>query len=170
MKSYDCNHVHPTLILDSFFYLLDKNEKKLLTERLHEESFSMGKYVFKEDDTDERLFIVEKGTVSLIKSIGNDLDKTILVAPEGSIFGEFGFIDGGKRSASACVSSDDTILLSLDRKDFDALNKQFPAIGTKLYNNLLLTVTHRIRQTTEAHWGAIEDVIKNRKWINPDVA
>ena len=155
---------------DSFFYLLDKNEKKLLTERLHEESFSMGKYVFKEDDTDERLFIVERGTVSLIKSIGNDWDKTILVAPEGSIFGEFGFIDGGKRSASACVSSEDTILLSLDRKDFDALNKQFPAIGTKLYNNLLLTVTQRIRRTSEAQWGSIENVIKNENWINPDVS
>lgn len=155
---------------NSFFYLLDEDEKKLVTERLHKESFSMGKYVFKEDDIDEGIYIVEKGSVSLIKSIGNDLDKTILIAPEGSIFGEFGFIDGGKRSASACVSSDDTILLSLDRKDFDALNKQFPAIGTKLYNNLLLTVTQRIRRTSEAQWSSIENVIKNEKWINPDVS
>ena len=155
---------------NSFFYLLDENEKKLVTERLHKESFSMGKYVFKEDDIDEAIYIVEKGSVSLIKSIGNDLDKTILIAPEGSIFGEFGFIDGGKRSASACVSSDDTILLRLDRKDFDALNKQFPAIGTKLYNNLLLTVTQRIRRTSEAQWSSIENVIKNEKWINPDVS
>ena len=154
---------------DGFFYLLDENEKKLVMERLHKERFSMGEYVFKEDDSGERLYIVEKGAVSLIKSIGNDLDKTILIAPEGSIFGEFSFIDGGKRSASA-LASDDTILLSLDRKDFDALNKQFPAIGTKLYNNLLLTVTQRIRRTSEAHWGTIENVIKNEKWINPDVA
>lgn len=155
---------------NSFFYLLDENEKKLVTERMREESFSMGEYVFKEDDVDERLYIVEKGSVSIIKSIGDDLDKTILIAPEGTIFGEFGFIDGGKRSASACVSADDTILLSLDRKDFDALNKQFPETGTKLYDNLLLTVTQRIRRTSEAHWGSIENVIKNEKWINPDVA
>ena len=155
---------------NSFFYLLDENEEELVAERMRQESFSMGKYVFKENDLDERLYIVEKGAVSLIKSIGNDLDKTVLIAPEGSIFGEFGFIDGGKRSASACVSSDDTILLSLDRKDFDALNKQFPEIGTKLYNNLLRTVTERIRRTNEAHWGSIEKVIKNEDWINPDVA
>jgi CRP-like cAMP-binding protein len=154
---------------DGFFYLLDNNEKKLVLERLHKESFSMGEYVFMEDDSGESLYIVEKGAVSLIKSIGNDLDKTILIAPEGSIFGEFSFIDGGKRSASA-LASDNTILLSLDRKDFDALNKQFPAIGTKLYNTLLLTVTQRIRQTSEAHWDTIENVIKNEKWINPDVA
>ena len=153
---------------DGFFYLLDEDEKKLVMERLHKESFSIGEYVFKEDDSEEKLYIVEKGVVSLIKSI-NDLDKTVLIAPEGSIFGEFSFIDGGKRSASA-LANDNTILLGLDRKDFDELNRQFPAIGTKLYNNLLFTVTQRIRQTSEAHWATIEDVIKNQEWINPDVA
>lgn len=154
---------------DSFFYLLDENEKKLVMERMQKQSFSVGEYVFKEDDGGEKLYIVEKGSVSLIKSIGNDLDKTVLIAAERSIFGEFSFIDGGKRSASA-LASDDTVLLSFDRRDFDALKKQFPAIGSKLYDNLLRTVTQRIRQTTEAHWGSIENVMKNEKWINPDVA
>ena len=155
--------------VNSFFYLLDDNEMKLVKEKLTKEQFSMGEYIFREKDSDERLYIVEKGAVSIIKSLGNDLHKTILIASEGTIFGEFSFIDGGERSATA-VASDDTILLSLDRKDFDALNKQFPAIGTKLYNNLLCTVTQRIRKTSEAHWRTIENVIKNEKWINPDVA
>ena len=155
--------------MESFFYLLNEDEKKVVMERMHKESFSMGEYVFKGDDTGERLYVVEKGAVSLIKSIGADLDKTILIAPEGSIFGEFSFIDGRTRSASALVTVD-AVLLSLDRKGFDALNEQFPAIGTKLYNNLLLTVTQRLRRTSEAYWKTIENVIKNEKLINPDVA
>src|SRR3712207_4297039 len=121
--------------VDSFFSLLNESEKKLVMARMHKESLSMGEYVFKEDDTGERLYVVEKGAVSLIKSIADDLAKTILIAPEGSIFGEFSFIDGRPRSASALVTVD-AVLLSLDRNDFDALAKQFPAIGTKLYNNL----------------------------------
>ena len=153
----------------SLFHLLDESEKKVLLERMQRERFSMGEYIFKQADTGEKLYVVAKGTVSLIKSIGNDLDKTILIAPEGSIFGEFSFIDGSTRSASALVTVD-AVLLSLDRKGFDALIKQFPAIGTKLYNNLLLTVTQRIRRTSEAHWKTIENVIKNEKLINPDVA
>ena len=155
--------------IGSFFRDLNEDEKKLVTERMHKKSFSMGEYVFKGDDTGERLYIVEKGAVSLIKSIGGDLDKTILIAPEGSIFGEFSFIDGRARSASALVTVD-SVLLSLDRKDFDALVEQFPGIGTKLYNNLLLTVTQRLRRTNEAYWKTIENVIKNEKLINPDVA
>jgi CRP/FNR family cyclic AMP-dependent transcriptional regulator len=154
---------------ESFFCDLNEDEKKLVMERMHKESFSMGQYVFEENDTGERLYVVEKGTVSLIKSIGADLDKTILISPEGSIFGEFSFIDSSTRSASALVTVD-AVLLSLDRKDFDALIEQFPAIGTKLYNNLLFTLAQRIRRTNEAHWKTIENVIKNEKLINPDVA
>jgi CRP/FNR family cyclic AMP-dependent transcriptional regulator len=155
---------------ESFFCHLNEDEKKVVMERMKKESFSMGEYVFKQGDTGERLYVVEKGAVSLIKSIGDDLDKTVLIAPEGSIFGEFSFIDGGTRSASGLVSSVDAVLLSLDRKDFDALIEQYPAIGTKLYNNLLITVTQRLRRTSEAHWKTIENVIKNEKVINPDVA
>jgi CRP/FNR family transcriptional regulator, cyclic AMP receptor protein len=155
--------------IGSFFSNLNEDEKKLVMERMNRESFSMGEYVFRGDDSGEKLYVVEKGTVSLIKSIGSDLDKTVLIAPEGSIFGEFSFIDGRTRSASALVTVD-AVLLSLDRKSFDALNEQYPAIGTKLYNNLLLTVTQRLRRTSEAHWKTIENVIKNEKLINPDVA
>jgi CRP/FNR family transcriptional regulator, cyclic AMP receptor protein len=154
---------------ESFFRHLNEDEKKLVMERMHKESFSLGQYVFKQDDTGERLYVVEKGAVSLIKSIGDDLNKTVLIAPEGTIFGEFSFIDGRTRSASALVTVG-AVLLSLDRKDFDALIEQFPAIGAKLYNNLLLTVTQRLRRTNEAHWKTIENVIKNEKLINPDVA
>jgi CRP/FNR family cyclic AMP-dependent transcriptional regulator len=154
---------------ESFFCHLNEDEKKLVMERMHKESFSMGEYIFKGDDTGERLYVVEKGAVSLIKSIGADLDKTVLIAPEGTIFGEFSFIDGRTRSASALVTVD-AVLLSLDRKDFDALIEQFPAIGRKLYNNLLFTVTQRLRRSSEAHWKTIENVIKNEMLINPDVA
>jgi CRP-like cAMP-binding protein len=153
----------------SFYNLLDESEKKLLLDRMPRQSLSMGEYVFKQNDAGEKLYVVEKGAVSLIKSIGSDLDKTVLIAFEGTIFGEFGFIDGQTRSASALVT-EDAVLRSLDRKDFDALNKEFPAIGTKLYNNLLVTVTDRIRQTSEARWKTIENVIKNEKFINPDVS
>jgi CRP-like cAMP-binding protein len=154
---------------ESFFCNLTEDEKQLVVKRMHKESFSVGQYVFKEDDTGEKLYVVEKGAVSLVKSIGSGLDKTVLIAPEGSIFGEFSFVDGSKRSATA-LATVDAVLLSLDRKGFDTLIERFPAIGAKLYNNLLLTLTQRIRRTSEAHWKTIENVIKNEKLSNPDVA
>ena len=87
---------------DSFFYLLDEIEKKLVMERLQKTSYSVGEYVFKEGDDGEKLYIVRKGSVSLIKSIGSDLDKMVLIAAERSIFGEFSFIDGSITYTAFC--------------------------------------------------------------------
>ena len=151
------------------FDQMDADEIKLVMGKFEKISFQPGEYIFRENDRGDALYIVEEGSVSLQKLIINDYEKSLFVAYSGFIFGEFSFIDGGKRSASA-LANDNTILLGLDRKDFDELNRQYPAIGTKLYNNLLSTVTQRIRQTSEAYWGTIEKVIKNQKWINPDVA
>ena len=55
--------------MESFFYLLNEDEKKLVMERMHKESFSMGEYVFKEDDTGKRLYVVEKGAVSSLSPL-----------------------------------------------------------------------------------------------------
>ena len=153
----------------SFFYLLDEDQKKKVLAKMQSSNFALGESIFKENDSDQKLYLVEKGSVSLIKAIGGDMNKTILMAPEGAIFGEFSFIDGGTRSANA-LASDTTELLSLDRKDFDVLHRESPEIGTTIYNNLLLTLARRIRKLSEAHWGSIEKVIKNQDWINPDVA
>ncbi len=154
---------------ESFFYHLTEDEKKLVVARMLRETFSMGEYIFKQGDTGERLYVVEKGAVSLIKSLGDEFDKTVLIANEGTVFGEFSFIDGRTRSASALVTVG-AVLISLDRKDFDALFDQFPAIGRKLYNNLLFTVTQRLRRSGEARWKTIENVIRNEQFSNPDVA
>src|SRR5262249_36231203 len=96
----------------SFYHLLNDSEKKVLMDRMQRESFSVGQYIFKQNDAGEKLYVVEKGAVSLIKAIGSDLDKTVLIALEGTIFGEFSFIDGRTRSAAALVISD-AVLRSL---------------------------------------------------------
>jgi len=138
----------------SLFDLLDENEEKLVMERFQKENFSVGEYIFKENDSGDTLYIVEQGTVSLKKLIINDYAKTLFVASEGLVFGEFSFIDGRERSASA-LAENDSVLLSLNREGFDAFIKEYPTTGTKVYNNLLLTIVERLRQTNEAYRDAI---------------
>ena len=95
---------------------------------------------------------MEEGTVSLKKRIMNDYEKTLFVATEGLVFGEFSFIDGQERSASAFAEKD-SVLLRLKRKDFDAFIKEYPLSGAKLYDNLLGTIVNRLRLTNEAYSG-----------------
>ena len=124
---------------DSLFDRMDADEEKLVMEKFKKVDVTSGEYVFKENDSGDTLYIVEKGTVSLKKLIINDYEKTLFVATEGLVFGEFSFIDGKERSASAFAEKD-SALLSLKRKDFDAFVKEHPLTGAQLYNNLLDTI------------------------------
>ena len=139
---------------DNLFDRMSEDEEKLVTEKFKKVNVTSGEYIFKENDIDDTLYIVEKGTISLKKLIINDYEKTLFVATEGLVFGEFGFVDGKERSASAFAEKD-SALLSLKREDFDAFIKEHPLTGTKLYNNLLGTIISRLRMTNDAYRDAI---------------
>jgi CRP-like cAMP-binding protein len=139
---------------DNLFDRMSEDEEKLVTEKFKKVNVTSGEYIFKENDIDDTLYIVEKGTVSLKKLIINDYEKTLFVATEGLVFGEFGFVDGKERSASAFAEKD-SALLSLKREDFDAFIEEHPLTGTKLYNNLLGTIISRLRMTNDAYRDAI---------------
>ena len=139
---------------DNLFDRMSEDEEKLVMEKFKKVNVTSGEYVFKENDIDDTLYIVEKGTVSLKKLIINDYEKTLFVATEGLVFGEFGFVDGKERSASA-FAEQDSALLSLKREDFDAFIKEHPLTGAKLYNNLLGTIISRLRMTNDAYRDAI---------------
>ncbi len=139
---------------DSLFDRMAEDEEKLVMEKFKKEDVKSGEYVFKENDSGDTLYIVEKGNVSLKKLIINDYEKTLFVATEGLVFGEFSFIDGKERSASAFAEKD-SVLLSLQRKDFDAFIKEHPLAGAKIYNNLLGIIASRLRMTNDAYRDAI---------------
>lgn len=139
---------------DSLLGLMDADEEKLVMEKFKKVNVASGEYVFKENESGDTLYIVEKGTVSLKKLIINDYEKTLFVATEGLVFGEFSFIDGKERSASAFAEKD-CALLSLKREDFDAFIKEHHLTGAKLYNNLLGTIVKRLRTTNDAYQDAI---------------
>ena len=136
------------------FDQLTEEELKRFMEKFHEESFKEGTFVFKENDVGSTLYVVVIGTVSMKKYITGDVEKKLFIAQEGLIFGEFSFLDGGIRSASA-FTEEDTVLLCLERSDFDNFILDNPAAGSKLYKNLINIIVKRLRRTNEAYRDAI---------------
>ena len=139
---------------DTLFDQLDENEEKHVMEKFQTIPVATGEYVFKEDDPGDTLYIVEEGMISLKKIIIDEYEKTLFVAHAGLVFGEFSFIDGKKRSASARAEND-SVLRSLKRDDFDAFIQKHPLTGIKLYNNLLKMIVNRLRETNDAYKDAI---------------
>jgi CRP-like cAMP-binding protein len=133
---------------------LNNEEIQLFIQKFRKGHVKSGDYVFKEHDAGDKLYIVQKGTVSLKKTVTGNVEKQLSVASEGFIFGELSFMDGKERSASAFVE-EESDLLSLKRSDFDDFIQKNPKTGMKIYSNLLYVVVERLRRTNDAYRDAV---------------
>jgi CRP-like cAMP-binding protein len=133
---------------------LNNEEIQLFIQKFRKGHVKSGEYVFKENDAGDKLYIVQKGTVSLKKIVTGNVEKQLSVAREGFIFGELSFMDGKERSASAFVE-EESDLLSLKRSDFDDFIQKNPKTGMKIYSNLLYVVVERLRRTNDAYRDAV---------------
>ena len=136
------------------FDQLTEDEVSAFQEKFHKGEVASGEYIFREGDVGDKLYIVEEGSVFLKKRIMGDIEKKLFAATTGFVFGEFSFMDGGERSASAFVEEDASIL-SLGRSDLDVFIQKNPKTGAKLYRNLLYIVVERLRRTNEAYRHAV---------------
>ncbi len=135
---------------------LDDNEMKLFKDCFKEQSFSSGDYLFKEDEEGDALFIVESGIVELKRWImQGDIEKLLLRAEEGCVFGEMAFMDRGGRAATA-FAIDDVKVQTLTRSDFDAFNEKNPLTGAKVLDNLLCIVVDRLRTTNKLYLDTVQ--------------
>lgn len=135
---------------------LKTNEMRLFLKCFHEESYSAGSYIFKENDDGDTLYVTESGTVSLRQWIMlGGVEKTILTAERGCVFGEISFMDRRGRSASALVE-EEAVLQVLGRSDFDNFTKENPGAGLKVLDSLLRIVVDRLRVTNEAYREALQ--------------
>ncbi|MEW6671394.1 MAG: cyclic nucleotide-binding domain-containing protein [Thermodesulfobacteriota bacterium] len=138
----------------NLFHQLHDEELELFRKRFTRVSFKAGEYVFRESDPGDTLYIVATGVVMITRRIMAEVEKHIFVANEGTVFGEFSFMDAGERSASALVEQD-AELLGLKRSDFDDFAQQHPAIGAKICNNLMNILVERLRRTNDAYRDVI---------------
>ncbi len=95
------------------------------------QSFQAGDTIFKEGDQANSAFIVQEGTVEIVKATGDEIN-VLATIPQGGIFGEMALIDDAPRMASARMSQGGTLLV-VSRAMFEAkLNKSDPFIRTLL--------------------------------------
>jgi len=133
---------------------MDEADIRLFMSQFEEHRFEKGEFVFQEGDSGDVLYIVKSGLVSLAKEITADVNKKLVLARPGMIFGEFSFMDRGERSASA-ITEDESELFSLQRTVFDDFILNHPQAGIKVSMNLLEILVERLRRTNEAYRDAV---------------
>lgn len=134
----------------ALFKGLTDNEIELLSDVFGEKHIAEGKTVFVENMPGESLYLIQQGTIKVSKMLAEGDEKILVVLGPEDFFGEMAILEGAPRSATARIA-EDAQLLSMQRKDFEALCDEHPKLGLKLMRNIIRTFSQRLRENNEEY-------------------
>jgi pSer/pThr/pTyr-binding forkhead associated (FHA) protein len=102
----------------------------------------MGDIIFSEGDIGTEMYIIQSGTVELLKSIGAET-KVLATLEKGDFFGEMSVLEDVPRTASARAKSD-VELVRINGATFDAMLKSNTEIAVRMMRKL----SRRLREVT----------------------
>jgi CRP-like cAMP-binding protein len=128
----------------TIFRDLDKKELEVIRKHIFEQNIKKDSMLFMEDMPGEFLYIILSGRVDIVKET-IDKEKIVLASMGADeIIGEMSLIDSQPRSATG-VTSEDSVLLVINKHNFDEMLQSDPRIAAKLLMGLLKTVSRRLR-------------------------
>jgi CRP/FNR family cyclic AMP-dependent transcriptional regulator len=137
---------------------LDEEELRRLLEIARRVQFPRGTVILKEGETGETMYIIEKGSVEISKTLVmkrgredfQDRDKilTRLSAEDYAIFGEVALFEQSKRTATVAALTD-CLLLEISKSSFLRFAEENPRIGYKITRNIAQLLCSRLRKADE---------------------
>ncbi|MEP6994118.1 MAG: cyclic nucleotide-binding domain-containing protein [Acidobacteriota bacterium] len=112
----------------------------------------MGEIIFSEGDIGTEMYIVQAGTVELLKVIGNET-RVLTTLEKGDFFGEMSVLEDVPRTASARAKTD-VELVRINGATFDAMLKSNTEIAIRMMRKL----SRRLREVT----AMLEDSLGRR--------
>ena len=124
----------------------------LIADRTRLVEYKKGETIYKEGDAAEAFYMVSSGRLRIFSRDGAQ-ERTVAILHNGDAFGEVSLLTGETHSATA-QAINDTLVLELEKKDFDEVINRIPSLV--LYLSRLLS--RRLR-TKEQGEGATEATI-----------
>lgn len=136
----------------SLFAGMTEEELMIMANAMTGDTFPEGHVVYRENEVGcACVYIIRRGKVDVIKTSTDGDPMTLTVLREGDFFGEFSFFDCKPHSASTIVAEDGTVVLSLQRPDFDRVLESYPRIGNKVLINIIHEISAVIRRMNASH-------------------
>ncbi len=136
-------HAEQALPLIEIFAQLDAAEMTELAARFETRSLKRGETVIRQGEPADALYIVVSGRFSVTRT--GRRAPIAEIGPDQPI-GEIGFITNTNSRTATVTAMRDSIVLRLDRKDFEQLTRKHPMI----WRSLALTLAGRLAATTAA--------------------
>ena len=131
----------------ALFKQVPRQDADQLLDTMHESTYAKGSTIFRQGDTDHRMYLLEEGRVKLVRQSPDRRIQLLSIHGRGEILGEIPVFDpsGGPRTASAVVMVNKTKVAALDHDAlFDWLN-QHPKVAV----DMLQVLAHRLRTDNE---------------------
>jgi CRP-like cAMP-binding protein len=122
-------------------------EIAVLAQFIKQEILAQGAVIFKEGDEDGRLFMVIAGEVGIKSGLLSKKEGYPLILKAGDFFGELSLFGAGPRKVSASAISDNTILFSLSRHDFNQLTSMEPFVAHKLLVEMIGVFSAKLKDS-----------------------
>ncbi len=134
----------PDLARIPLFARLSSAEQETLGSLMVPKFYKAGTAVFFQDDPSDSLYVVLSGSAKVFRTSEDGKDRILSWLRPGEAFGELAMIEGLPRSASVQAVKD-TEMLSLSRREFEALAREHPEVLWRM----LQALSERLRQVTE---------------------
>jgi len=128
------------------FQGLGEGELRKIARLCSQRLYHPGERIFAKDDAGDEAYLVMRGQVDIHLE---EKSPPIATLGSGQIFGELTFLDNSPRAAYA-VASQASILLVIQRSQFDDLVQREPDLGMVVMRNMALELSHRLRRTNAA--------------------
>ena len=118
------------------------------------EKFKKGTILFKAGEVGDCMYDIHYGTVGIFTDYGTDKEKCIAELHSDEFFGEMGMIDNIKRSATAVILDEGTVIETIYMKDIEKLFKENPP----KIEMILAHISYRLRKLTNEYTDACKIV------------
>lgn len=108
-------------------------------------NFPPDKLIFQENDEADNLYIILKGSVTIIKYFEDKSPKIIAKRVQNEILGEMAIFNNKPRSASA-ITDTETTMIEIKKKDFNDLLNDQPSF----WKQIALSLSSKLRETDMA--------------------
>lgn len=138
------------LTRSQLFAKVPTRELDVLLNACSSETLLAGDQLFAEGDESDALWLIDRGSVEVFKTIRDGVDRVITALGPGAVLGEMGFLDGRRRSAGARATEPADVRL-LRRSVFDDIAAAHPNLAAGFFAGLASVVADRLRLTTELY-------------------
>ncbi len=119
----------------SFVERLSESDRRALSMRGHRVFYPTGAVICQEGESGDAMYIVERGSVAVLKEMSNGHSAVLGSRGEGEVLGEMSLVSQQPRFASL-IAEEDTELLRISAADFPELMDEYPGISWAILNVL----------------------------------